>query len=295
MNWYPAKRVGLVWGMGLILVLLAVQLSLVGEMLGAPVDIWLFLRGLLLAATLPLLAFLAYWYSGLANLAYRVERNGIMIRWAAGCDMVPMGEIRRIEPFAKLGRKLTSGVGWPGYRVGQAEVEGVGPLRFYITRPPETGLLIRTRTMAYLITPANAEGFLGDYRARRKLGPIAEWTQELRLPALFGLGIWRDRLAGGLFAPGLLLNLGLFGYLAARYAGLPLRLALSYGLQGQADYIGSRTEIFFLPAVGLAVVLLNGALAAWLHRRERLLALVLLGNGPLVQALVWLAALRLTR
>lgn len=295
MNWYPNKRKGLLWGALLLLALAVADLSLLRGVLGAPVDVGLFLRALLFAATLPLLAFLVYGYYALASLTYRVERNGIMIRWGAVSDMVPMGEIRQIVAFARLGGRLVDGVGWPGYRVGRAQPAGVGPLRLYITQPPETCLVIRTRTRAYLISPENAEGFLADYRARRKLGSIAGWAQEMRLPGRLDLGIWRDRPAGVLLAAALLLNVGLFGYLAVRSPGLPLRLVLSYDLQGQVDRIGARSELFLLPAIGLGIVLLNGLLAAWLHRHERVLALLLLCNAPLVQALAWLAALRFAR
>jgi len=264
-------------------------------MLGAPVGTWLFLRALLLVATLPLLAFLVYGYWGLANLTYRIERNGILIRWAACADLVPMDEIIDIVPLATVTKRLVQGVGWPGYRLGQVQEAGSGPLRLYMTRSPEQCLVIRTRARGYVISPANVEGFLADYRARRKLKPIAKWAQGLRLPGLLGLGIWRDRLAGAVALPSLLLNLGLFGYLAARYQALPLRLVLSYDLQGLGDRIGAREELFILPAAGLAVLLVNGVLAAWLHRRERVLALLALCNAPLVQALVWLAAIRFAR
>lgn len=295
MNWYPNKRWGLVWGLVLIAALLVAEASWLRSIVGAPVDFWLYLRALLFTATLPLLAFLAYGYYGLASLTYRIERNGIMIRWGAAADMVPRDEILEIAPFATLSKRLTAGVGWPGYRIGDGQADGVGPVRLYTTRLPEESMAIRTRTRTYVISPANVEGFLADYRTRRKLGSLAQWTEGRRLPRLFDLSIWRDRLAGGLALPALVLNLGLFGYLAARYPSLPLRLVLSYDLQGMGDRIGARAEIFILPAVGLAIVLLNAALAAWLHRRERVLALLLLGNAPVVQALVWLVAVRLAR
>ncbi len=295
MNWYPNKRKGLLWGAVLLLALAVADLSLLLSVLGAPVDLWLFLRALLLAATLPLWAILAYGYYGLATLTYRVERNGILIRWGAVSDMVPMREIREIVPSASLSARVVQGIGWPGYRVGRARLAGSSPLRLYTTQRPEACLVIRTRMRDYLISPANAEGFVADYRNRRRLRPIAGWAQEMRLPRWVDLGIWRDRPALALAAAALLLNAGLFGYLAARYPGLPQRLVLSYDLQRQADRIGASAELFRLPAIALAIVLLNGLLAAWLHRRERVLSLLVLCNGPLVQALVWLAALRLAR
>jgi len=295
MNWYPNKRLGLLWGLVLIAVVVAAEVSLLRSILGAPIDFWLFVRALWCVATLPLLAFLAYGYYGLANLAYRIERNGIMIRWGAIADMVPRDEIIEIVPFSALSKRVSQGWGWPGYRIGDGHVAGVGPVRLYTTRPPEQSMAVRTRTRVYVISPANVEGFLADYRARRSLGPIARWAEGRRLPWLLNLSIWRDQLAGSLALPALVLNVGLFGYLAARYPGLAPRLVLSYDLQGMGDRIGARPEIWILPAAGLAILLVNATLAAAMHRRERVLALLLLAHGPVVQALLWLAVVRLAR
>ncbi len=293
MNWYPAKRAGFLWGLGLLVALSLADGFLVRGALGAPVNLLLFWRGLAVLATLPLLALVGYVCYGLANLTYRVERNGIVIRWAASHDVVPMGDIREIVPFPAGDGRLAAGIGWPGYRIGQAQVKGVGPVRLYATCEPERALLIRTREQAYLISPANVEGFLADYRARRLLGPLARWKAGRRLPALLDLSIWRDRLAAGLVGPGLLLNVGLYGYLAARYPSLPPRLILSFDPRGLGDRIGARSELFLLPAIGLGILLLNGILAACVHKRERVLALLLLCSIPLVQTLVWIAASRL--
>lgn len=294
MNWYPDKRIGLLWGLGLSAALGLADYCLLRDLLASPVNLLFFGRALLLLAALLLFVFLAHAFYGLANLAYHVERNGIVIRWAASYDVVPMNDIRAIEPLPK-GARLVSGIGWPGYRVGKAEVEGVGPVRLYTTRAAEQSLLVRTAQQSYLISPANVEGFLADYRTRRLLGPIARWTQGQRLPALFGLAVWRDDLVRWVFLPGLLLNLTLFGYLAARYPHLPPRMILSFDPRGMGDRIGVRSELFLLPMTGLGILLLNSVLAAWVHRRERVLSLLLLGNTPLVQALAWLAAWRLLR
>ena len=293
MNWYPSKRLGLLSGLVLLTLLVGAEGSLLRSLLGAPIDFWLYLRALIFVAALPLVAFLAYAYYGLAKLAYRVERNGVQIRWGAVVDLVPRDEIVEIVPFAALSKRLGDGWGWPGYRIGDVQVEGLGRVRLYTTRPPEQSLAVRTRNRTYIISPANVEGFLADYRTRRKLGPIVHWTEGRRLPGLLNLSIWRDRLAGELALLGLVLNLALFGYLAARYPGLPPRLTLSYDLQGMADRIGGRSELLALPALGLAMLVVNAALAVWLHRKERVLALLLLSNGPVVQALLWLAAVRL--
>ncbi len=295
MNWYPDKRLGLACGLALLAALLLAGLSISWGVAGSPIGLRLFGQAMLLVVAVAIAAIVGYECYGLANLTYRVERNGVAIRWAAGRHLVPMHEIEEILPFAALGKVLVGGVGWPGYRIGRVQIEGVGPVRLYLTRPPEQALLVRTREQGYLISPANVDGFLTDYRARRVLGAIVQWRQGERLPAALDLSIWHDRLAGLLVLPGLLLNLALFGFLAARYPALPGTLPLAYSPLGLADRIGASRELFLLPAAGLGILLLNGILAAWVHRRERALALLLAANVPLVQVLVWLAAWRLAR
>ncbi len=293
MNWYPNKRLGLLWGLGLVVALLCAGYLFLRWTVQAPVGPVLFGRALLLLATLPLIALSAYAWYGLANLTYRIERNGIVVRWAAGYDVVPMADIEEIVPFGSLGSELSGGIGWPGYRIGLGRIGSGERVRLYLAGQPEHWLLVRTAERSYLLSPADVDGFLADYRSRRMLRPIVHWTQGRRLPAPLSLSIWRDRPAAALILPGLALDLGLFGYLASRYPHLPARLILSLDPQGLGDRIGARSELFLLPAIGLGILLLNTVLAAWVHRRERLLALLLVCVVPVVQTLVWLAAVRL--
>ncbi|MCL6429829.1 MAG: PH domain-containing protein [Anaerolineae bacterium] len=292
MDWRPRKLVGLLWGLGLLAALAWTDYSLLRGAAGAPVSLALFGRLLVAAAALVLTLFVAYSLCGLASLAYRIERNGIIIRWAAGEEVVPMPEIVAVEPLRAASRRLAGGIGWPGCRFGQGRLEGVGRVQLYATQASRA-LLIRTRERSYVITPANVDGFMSDYHTRRLLGPIARWKAGKRVPAVLDPSIRHDRLAGWLGLAGLLVNLGLFGFVAARYPQLAPRIVLSFDPRGLADRIGASTEVFLLPGIGLAILLVNAILAALVHRRERILALLLLCNTLVVQALAWIAARRL--
>lgn len=290
MDWKPRKQVGLIWGVFLLAALLLVCCSLIRSLWGAPVDLTLYLRSLLLLTTVSLLLVVAYGLYALATMAYRVERNGLTIRWGLVQDVIPLRTIIEVVPFPK-GLKL-AGAGWPGYNIGQSDVEGLGLVRLYATGAPEQGLLIRTRGCSYLLTPADVDGLIADYRARRSLGEIAQWPQEVRVPRLLRLPIVQDRCALLLFSCALVLNIALFGFLAAHYPTVAPRLVLSYDAHGLGSRVGARSELFLLPGMALAMVLVNSILAVWVHRRERMLALLLLGNLSLVQILAWLATSR---
>ncbi len=293
MNWYPSRRTGLLVGLVLLIALGFADCLLVGRIRGSAVDLTLFGRALLLLATLPLGALVVYAYCGLAGLAYHVERNGIVVRWAAHRDVVPVADIVEVAPLTVRSAQLAGGLGWPGYRFGWARLEGVGRVRVYVTRTSGRLLLIRTRGEPLLLSPVDVDGFLADYRARRALGPIAQWTLGVQLPGPLALSIWRDRLALMALVPGLVLNLALIGYLAARYPSLPPRLMLSFDPQGLGDRIAAGQELFLLPAIGLGILLVNLSLAALMHRRERVLARLLAANVPVIQILLWVTVVRL--
>ncbi len=291
MNWFPEKRNGLLCGAAIFAVLLTADGLVFHSLLRAPINLWTYARALLSLAILLLAIAVGYAWYGLLNLAYHSGRNGIVIRWAACFDVIPAADIKRVVTLPRV--RVRGGLGWPGYRFGRAFVLGVGRARVYLSGPFREAVVVETRQGDWVISPADCEGFLVDTRARSALGPAVAWTQGLRRPEFLNLGLWHDRLARALAALALLLAVGLAGFLAARYPQLPGSLILSLGSQGLGDHIGARSQLFLWPGVGLAVLLVNATLAAWVHRRERLLALLLLGTALLVQALAWLAAVHL--
>jgi hypothetical protein len=103
--------------------------------------------------------------------------------------------------------------------------------------------------------------------------------------------VWGDRALLGCVALGLALNVALFTWLAWRYAGLPGDVALRGRYDPAldaivADTLRPRAMAWQLPAIGLAVVAANGLMAAWLHRRTRLAALLLVASAVVMQVLI---------
>ena len=292
MDWYARRRKGLIWGAVLLAALLLASASLAVQVWRAPFALEQYMRSLLLVLGLGLSAVVGYGIAALAGLRYHVERNGIVIRWGLAREVIPCREIEEISPLPAGGR-VFGGFGWPGLRVGRCHVAGIGVVQAYAADAAEQGLLIRTRCGNYLVTPQQPAEFLVDHKARSCLGELQQWRQERRVPRLFRLGIWGDRMAGWLFLAGALLNLVFFGYLAANYPRLSPRLALAFDANGLVARIGARTELVVLPLVSLSLLVLNAVLAAWVHRRERVLALLLLVNLPAVQILAWLATSRM--
>jgi hypothetical protein len=296
MDWRPRRsRDGWI-GLAAIGVLLALDFVIRQAVAGMVISLTRFLLIFLLALSVPLLLLLAYWTYGFFTLRYHLDRNGLIIRWGGEQQIVPIGRIQAIEKGEKLTGQLNSfrGVAWPGYRIGRAQVSGVGPTLFRSTASLAKSLVVITPTLAYVISPADAEGFIATWKARTPLGATQSWRQEARLGDLLALPVWGDRLACGLIVATLLIGAAFIGYLWAIYPTLPMFIPLHFDAIGQVDRVGPKEEILRLPTIGLLVLLINLPLGFIIHRRERLAAYMAWWGACIVQVLLWIAALIMT-
>ena len=293
-EWKPSPSRGYLVPLAAAAAIVAFDAVVVNLVIHRPVDVTSFLLGLWLAVSLPLLAVALYWAYASLRLRYRLDRNALTIVWGASRQVVPLARLERVVTTDDLEGKWRRGLRWPGQLIGVVEMDGVGPAQVFATQAAPAVVLV-TRASAYAITPADPRRFLADLEVRRRLGAIRP-VEERNVPVrLFRLAVWRDHLAWALLGLGLLSNAVLFGYVTLRYPGLPTLVPLHVDALGQPDRIGFRTEIFRIPAIGLLILAADTALAVGLHRRERLVAYLLLGAGGLTQAFLLLALFRLIR
>lgn len=278
--------------------------------LGVAVDAWLvnwllnhqirveqisfltFLAGIVVLLSLPLLLLLVYQTWSWLTLHYRLDRNGVLVRWAGSEQVIPIRDIQRIVPGRDLGQTVIRrrGLHWPGHERGEGMVPGIGRTRFLATRPPVEQLLLVTPGRAFAISPRDPEGFLKAFEARRELGPNRLLEGKQRRAGWLTWQFWTDRTARLLLGAALAINLGLFGHVCARFPGLDLQLPLHFDSLGQVDRIGGRMELFALPIIGLIVLGTNLVLGLALYKRERAGSYLLWGAAAAVQTLFWLAA-----
>ena len=293
---YRAKfSVGGPLGLLFIAVIAALDVWLLGRVLSSfrteQISFWTFIMGLVVLLSVPLLIVLIYHTVGCLTLRYHLDRNGVVIRWAGIQQVVPIRDVQRIQPGALLGGTVVrrQGLRWPGYERGQGRVPGIGRTRFLATRPFAEHLLLIVPGMAYAISPADLDGFVAAFEARRELGPNRLLEQESVHARWLGWPIWRDQTTWALLGAALVINLGLWGYLCARYPGLDFQLPLHFNAEGLVDRIGLKIELFDLPVIGLIILGTNLALGLILYRRERAGSYLLWGAAAAAQALFWLA------
>ena len=108
-----------------------------------------------------------------------------------------------------------------------------------------------------------------------------------------GISLLRDRSSVGLILAGGALVAAMLWFILVRFDSVPQSLPLHYNATGQPDRIGAPREIFILPLITALVALANIALAWSVVRFDRFAARLLLSATCLVQAVAWVALLKL--
>jgi hypothetical protein len=152
-----------------------------------------------------------------------------------------------------------------------------------------------------VLSPRDGDDFIQEVELRRGLGITRQVAQEEKPWWPLGWSIWGDRSFWLIVGLALAVNLALFALLCYWYPILrvsrPL-LPLHYSQvfeEGRVrivpDIIGPAADLFKLPTFGFLILGANGSLAALLHRRHRLLVLLLMGVTLVVQVMFALGAI----
>lgn len=255
------------------------------------IDVFSFVSGLLVLCSLPLLGVLVYHTASCLSLRYHLDRNGVVVRWAGSELVIPIRDIQRIVPGEQLGAAVVRrrGLHWPGHERGEGLVPGLGRTTFLATRPLAKQLLLVTPGLAFGLSPDDPQGFLEAFAARQELGPNRLLEREVQRAEWFSWRLWRDQTAWLLLGAAVIINLGLFGYLAARFPNLDANLPLHFDSLGAPDRFEAKGALFALPIIGLIILGTNLVLGLALYRRERAGAYLLWGASAAAQALFWLA------
>ena len=294
----PPKSTGLAIGLGAITLTLALDAVLVALIRFAPLSFPTFIFICLLAASAPVLAWIAYRCYGLARARYVLSRNALVVEWGGRREVIPMEMIGEVRASAEVETVLRPpGITWPGCIVGRTRVPDFGDVEFLAAAPPgQPGLVLLSYPGGWLaISPADPQAFLHALAEFRAEGVEDRIEPESTRPGLEQWALWHDWRALGLVALGGASVLALVGYLLAIFPQLPPEIALHFNAQSQPDRFGPPTGLFILPVIAGLAWALNTLGGLWLHRREteRAGAYLLFSATVFVQALVWVAAIGL--
>lgn len=294
LEWRPRRLLGVAIGLAVIITVLILDVLVLVLIRTAPINLLTFLVGLLVVLSIPLMAVAGYLVYGLITLEYLMGRDSLVISWSRRRETIPLAAIESVERMVDAGSIQRRGARYPGHCLGWGRDQRGRRLLLYSTGRPAEELLIATQTGAYVISPSNPTGFLAALAARRRVGPTQSVEQVRVETGLVGLPIWRDWTALALVAAGAAANALLFAYVSLQYPHLPEIVPL-LSEAGQVKLIGSKAELFELPAIGLTVLVANTVLGFVLHRWERPATYALGAFALLVQVLVWIAIVSLVR
>lgn len=286
----PPRALGVISGSALSA--WAAALAVIAAMLawGAEAEFKTFLAWALAALLGVLSLVFANWTFCVLSLAYRLERDAMVIVWGLRRVIVPVENIQRMVPGRTIDEPGVDGLNWWGCHVGVADVPRIGYTLFYSTHDAPADLLyVVTDAEAYALTVADQARFAEAVQARASLAPLDFSLQRAMATGMAALPFWRDRVAIiATIASGIACAI-LAGYVYGMYPGLPSVIQLSYPELGGIVRIGNKAELLRIAQVGAGILVANVVIGIIVHSRERAAGLWLLASAGMLQ-LVLLAA-----
>jgi len=241
-------------------------------------------------------ALILLWGLAYRRLAYALGSDSLDVAWFGRSVVVPYASIEGIYTGQRLiGNTVPKVPAWPGIYVGSGHARGLGRLRFFTTSPDPAALtLISSQRDTLVVSARDPHAFRAALIERVERASDAEATHGSIAPgASVPWSAVRDRWLAASLALSLTLLLAMQVALAIGFGALPETIPLRFDASGQPTHVAPAEDLLRLPLLATVLVALNAALGIWLHLRERLLARLLWIGGVLVQAIVFVAIVRL--
>jgi hypothetical protein len=233
---------------------------------------------LLLLSPVPLIVYRAY---ALSRATYRLEREGLRLRWGLRAEDIPLNKIEWVRPATELGYHLPQPrFSWPGALLGFSSVAELGQIEF-IASDPENLTLIATPTQIFAISPANPRAFMQSFQRTSELGSLTPMAAFSALPAAYLQQVWKDGFARRSILISVLLTIAL---LVGVILIIPTRSQISIGFEPTGLPLPpmSTAKLLLLPTLSGLTAVLSIMTGLFFFRNEELrLAgyLILAGAG----------------
>ncbi len=297
-EWRPQPSTAGRIGIGATAASLACAVAALAYPVSHPIAIESFVAAVAGLASLSLALFFGLATLGYRSLSYRLSQDTLTISWLWIREIVPLGRIEGVYRGHRLGKRAqVDGFVLPGHYVGKTRGEGLGRLRFYGTsEEPSAAMIVATATGGYAITPSDLQGFRDQLIQRLEAIPMEEIERapeaQRLMPRLLTLSILRDSVAVAFLVLALMALLASFGYVSAKYPGLPELMPLHFNFAGEPDLIGPPRDAFRMPIIGLLILVANGVVAAAIHGWQRAAGRLLLVATVFMQLVMLIAVLR---
>lgn len=249
----------------------------------------LLLISLLLFAPLPLIIYRVY---ALSRAAYRLERDGLRLRWGLRAEDIPLPEVEWVRRAADLASDLPlPPLSWPGAILGTVKVQDLGPVE-YLASTTQSLVLIATTQKVYAISPEDHAAFLRSFQRSLEMGSLSPLSSVSVLPAAYLSTIWSNVVARLLLLLGLALNLLLFIGVSLLIPSLSM-VSLGFYPTGAPLPPVPAAQMLLLPILGVFIYLINLTTGLFFYRRSdfHLIAFLSWGGSVITTLLLILAVL----
>lgn len=287
----PRRSLGTLVGAVPAAVALALAAALAVRASAWPVSLTQFLAFLSAGVLVAVALLFAFWSYACSTLRYVLDRSGLTIVWGPIRHFVPLERVQALVHGRGENQPRVRGLSWPGLHVGRGEAEGLGPVLFYSTHTSPEGIIyVRTPEATYALSPKDPARFVAQVqRLQAGAAPLGE-AERVQRGLVAAHPLWSDRLAQGLAAGAIALNLALWGYIFSVYPDLPTRIALEFPPLGEVAALQPKGELFRIPATALAVLAVNLLMGLVLQGRERAGTYLLFTGSIFLQLMFWVGA-----
>ena len=288
----PAKQFGLILH-GLLIVLLGGAslwgfANLTNAQVG-PMFVSYLLTGILAFAPVPLLGYRAY---ALFKADYYIDRDSLAILWGLRVEDIPLTDIEWVRPASDLTHPLSlPPFRLPGAILGRRRHPDLGAVEF-IASSARNLILIATSKHVFAISPKDAVSLVRTFARATELGSLTPTEAKSVYPSFVITQAWESPMARFLWMTGLLLNLGLVGWVGALIPALS-QVPFGFTPFGVPNETVPSVRLILLPLISSLMFLTGLLTGLYLYRwdRERPLAFIIWFSSTLCALLFLLAVL----
>lgn len=249
----------------------------------------LLLAAVICFAPLPLLGYQAF---ALVKARYRLDRDGLHLRWGMRAEDIPLDSVEWVRPAGDLPIHIpTPRPGLPGALIGTVSVEGLGPVEF-MAAERERLLLVAAPHKIFAISPENPREFLDAFQEAFEMGSLLRIEAQSVLPAAYLAQVWSDRAARWLLLAALLLVIALFVGVSLAIPGRE-QVSIGFYPDGRALPPGPSAQAILLPVLALLFFAVDVTGGLFFYRRPalRVLGYILWASSSFTSLLLAGAAL----
>ena len=286
----PAKQFGLILHVVLILLLAGLSVWAFFQLTNAqvgPLFVSYLLIGILAFAPIPFLGYRAY---ALFKADYYIDRDSLAILWGLRVEDIPLTDIEWVRPASDLTNPLSlPALRLPGAILGTRRHPDLGAVEF-IASTARNLILIATSKHVFAISPRDAAALVRTFARATELGSLTPTEAKSVYPSFVITQAWESPVARFMWMTGLLLNLGLVGWVGFLIPSLA-QVPFGFDAFGVPNVTVPSVQLILLPIIS-TLLFITGLLAGlYLYRwdRERPLAFIIWLSSTL-SALLFLVA-----